>query len=532
MRSARSRGWLVPGLGAGLLLWIIWQVGWLPAHTFNATRFILYDQGSYLYAVERLNHGEVLYRDLNWQYGPLAAGWYWLWAQVGGNTPLTLVLASTALMAAAWWLLTGPTREVMGARMGTGWALLGLLPIMSPVGIMALNGPHGALEMLLLAGLAWLLARCPGRHKRALVMGLVLGALQWVRFGPHVVAFLVLGLLQGGGLRAEVPAWREWAHRMAGWLWRVLLGYAVIWLALLFYYRSVLPWAGVIEQLWPSHMVAHYAATYVRRWPEWPEAAEFFRVWVPVLCGVAGAAAWFRLTHKSGLTAVPSPMVMAGLAFGPLYWIIGGLFLFKNDYALLGHLWLVWPGAAVAWGLAWPRWRIGLIVLLLPALAMQWAGLRAVWQAEKAWQAEPMVLPNGQRLWFRAAEARRFAALGEALGGETRGKRLVVFLAGGGVHHFYGTQRVGRHWWYLPEFVRPWEAEAVERAVLQHEYALVADLGQQAESGGDPRVLQLWIPLPADMGLRVLSRMSDPKEIKGLGHVVRIRPVDGAAAPR
>jgi len=173
----------MPGLGAGLLLWIIWQIGWLPAHTFNATRFILYDQGSYLYAVERLNHGEVLYRDLNWQYGPLAAGWYWLWAQVGGNTPLTLVLASTALMAAAWWLLAGLTREVIGSRMGTGWALLGLLPIMSPVGIMALNGPHGALEMLLLAGLGWLLARCPGRHRRALVKGLMLGALEGVGLG-------------------------------------------------------------------------------------------------------------------------------------------------------------------------------------------------------------------------------------------------------------------------------------------------------------------------------------------------------------
>jgi hypothetical protein len=168
---------------------------------------------------------------------------------------------------------------------------------------------------------------------------------------------------------------------------------------------------------------------------------------------------------------------------------------------------------------------------MLPALAMLWAGLGGIWRSEQAWQAEPMVLPNGQRLWFRAEEARRFAALGEALGGETQGKKLVVFLAGGGVHHFYGTQRVGRHWWYLPEFVRPWETEAVERAVLQHEYALVADLGQQVESGGDPRVLRLWIPLPADMGLRLLSRMGDPREIEGLGHVLRIRPVDHDAVP-
>ena len=79
-----SRGWLLFGLGCLALVWILWQIGWQPAHVFNATRFILYDQGSYLYVVDRLNHGEVLYRDLNWQYGPLAAGWYWLWAQAFG----------------------------------------------------------------------------------------------------------------------------------------------------------------------------------------------------------------------------------------------------------------------------------------------------------------------------------------------------------------------------------------------------------------------------------------------------------------
>ncbi len=520
------------GLGAGLLLWIIWQVGWNPAHTFSATRFILYDQGSYLYAVERLNQGEVLYRDLNWQYGPLAAGWYWVWAQVGGNTPLLLVLASTVPMAAAWLLLARLTLEVMGPKIGAGWALLGLLPMMSPAGIMALNGPHGALEMLVLAGLAWLLARCPGRHRRAWIMGLTLGILQCVRFGPQVVAFIALGALEGWALRAEVPAWRDRVRRMAGWLWRVLLGYAAIWLVLVAYYRSVLPWDGVMEQIWPSHMVAHYAATYVRRWPEWPGVTGLFSVWLPVLCGVAGAVAWFRSAHQAGVAAISRPAILAGLAFGPLYWITGCLLLFRNDYALLGHLWLVWPGIAVAWGLAQRRWRTGLVVLLLPALAMLWAGYWAAWRAEETWQAEPMVLPNGQRLWFRAEEARRFAALGEAMGGETRGKKLVVFLAGGGVHHFYGTQRVGRHWWYLPGFVRPWEAEAVERAVLQHEYALVADLGQQAESGGDSRVLQLWIPLPADMGLRVLSRLSDPRSIDGLGHVVRMRPVENGAVSR
>lgn len=37
-------------------------------------------------------------------------------------------------------------------------------------------------------------------------------------------------------------------------------------------------------------------------------------------------------------------------------------------------------------------------------------------------------------------------------------------VVGGGIHHFFGTQRVGRHWWFLREFVRPREEEAALKA--------------------------------------------------------------------
>lgn len=528
-----SRGWLMFGLGCFALVWILWQIGWQPAHVFNATRFILYDQGSYLYVVDRLNHGEALYRDLNWQYGPLAAGWYWLWAQAGGNSPLVQVLASAGLMAAAWWLLAGLTLDAMGRRAGTLWALAGLLPVMSPSGINAINGPHGALEMFLLASLAWLLAKCPRGNRRAWGLGLLLGVLQCVRFGPHAVAFLALLVLEAWTLRAAVPTRREWLKQMGGWLGRVLLAYAIMGAALAAYYRSALPWAGMLEQLWPSHMRAHYAATYTQRWPEWPGVAGLFTVWLPVLCGLAGVAAWLWSGRKAHPTNAAHPVVLAGLAIGPLYWIIGGLFLFRNDYSLMGHLWLTWPGVAVGWAPAGPRMRIGLALLLLPALGAHVFALKTVWQEERAWQAKAQVMPNGQRLWFRPSEARRFAELGDALGGNLAEKKLAVFIAGGGVHYFYGTQRVGRHWWYLPGFVRPWEAAAAEQALLQHDYLFVADLQLKPGGAGETGTITLWIPLPDDMGLRLLPRLTAPRYIEGLGHVMRISPAaaDGKAAP-
>ncbi len=520
-----SRGWLMFGLASFALVWIFWQIGWQPAHVFNATRFILYDQGSYLYAVERLNQGEVLYRDLNWQYGPLAAGWYWLWAQAGGNSPLVQVLASAGLMAAAWGLLADLTLEAVGKRTGMLWALAGLLPVMSPSGINAMNGPHGALEMFLLAAMAWVLAKCPARNRRACLLGLLVGLLQWVRFGPHAIALLALVVLEGGLLRREGLAGRDWLRQLAGWLGRVLLVYAILAVPLAAYYRSVLPWAGVFEQLWPSHMTAHYAATYTQRWPEWPGWPGLMTTWLPVLGGLTGMVAWlWAVTKPRSAATAPLPAALTGLAFGPLYWVIGGVFLFRNDYAMMGHLWLVWPGLAVGWNLASPKLRISFLALVLPALADHGLGVSRAWQEEIAWRAEPQTMPNGQRLWFRPNEARRFAELGEALGGNLPEKKLAVFIAGGGVHYFYGTQRVGRHWWYLPEFVRPWEATAVEQALGQHEWLFVADLGQNSGQITPAGIIKLWIPLPDDMGLRLLPRLTAPRSIEGLGYVMRIQP--------
>lgn len=528
-----SRGWLRFGLGCFVSAWILWQVGWQPAHIFNATRFILYDQGSYLYAIERLNHGEMLYRDLHWQYGPLAAGWYWGWAQLGGNSPLVLVLVSSALMAGAWWLLADLTLEVIGKRAGIIWALLGLLPAMSPSGLIALNGPHGALEMLLLAACAWLLAKFPERNRRAWLLGFTLGALHWVRFGPGVVAFLALLVLEGWRLRSDVLTWRAGIAALGGWLLRVLSAYVLSWLPLLVFYYARLPWSGVFEQLWPGHMVAHYAATYSSRWPEWPGVRGLLITWLPVLCGLAGLLAWFSSGKgRNKVEAYPvRPAALCGLVFGPLYWVFGNLMLFRNDYAMVGHLWLVWPGLAVCWALAGRRLRLGLVALMVPALGANLLGVKAVWQEEQTWQAAPMRLPNGQRLWFRPGEARRFAELGEVLNRALSGEKLAVFIAGGGVHYFYGTQRVGRHWWYLPEFVRPWEAVEAERALLRHHNLFVADFGQNAAANGSSGVLPLWLPLPADMSLRLLPRLTDASYIDGLGHMMRIRPSVNHAPP-
>ncbi len=257
------------GLAAGVVLaWMIFQLGWMTAHVFNATRFILYDQGSYLYAVGRWRAGEALYRDFAWQYGPLALGWYRAFAAVAGNSPLTLVVAGSVAFAVAWLMVARLVVKVAGLRWGGVLAVAGLLPVMSASGPYAINGPHGAIEMLLLASIAWTLAAETQGRPRSWQLGVLAGLLQWVRFGPHLVA--LAGVL-------IIAAWQTWPHEvgvrafvreLGAFAGRLLAGYALTIVPLAVWFFNALPLPGAGEQLWPAYMVAHYPATYPHRWPQ------------------------------------------------------------------------------------------------------------------------------------------------------------------------------------------------------------------------------------------------------------------------
>src|SRR6478736_499245 len=235
---------------------MVWLVSELPGHLFNATRFVLYDQGSYLYAVGRWQGGEVLYRDFAWQYGPLALGWYRAFAALGGNTPLTLVVASAVAFGIGWALIARLVARAIGRTWGWAFSVAVLLPVLLPAGPFAFNGPHGALEVMLLALCAWALAADEHANAPGWRLGVAAGLLQWVRFGPHAVALVAI---------LVITAWRRWPGTsprdyfagMARFTIRLAAGYMITLLPLAAWYFEALPAAGAWEQLWPRYMVAH-----------------------------------------------------------------------------------------------------------------------------------------------------------------------------------------------------------------------------------------------------------------------------------
>jgi hypothetical protein len=319
---------------------------------------------------------------------------------------------------------------------------------------------------------------------------------------------------------------RSFAREWGAFALRLLAGYAALLLPLAAWYVFALPAAGAGEQLWPTYMVAAYAQTFPNRWPQLGSAREFFLVWLPALAGIGLALAriggnFFRRTHEASAAANGAA---SGLLFFPLYYAFGCVVLFHNDYALAGQLWLAWPGLGLAALLA-GRWtRAGFALLLLPIALGAFETLRTMSREEQRWGAQPLALPNGQQLWFRPDEAQHFGRLQAVLVQTgSPAPRLAVFLGGGGIHHFFLTRRVGRLWWFLPEFVRPWEREAVWTAILQSERILVVDMGQASgrESHG---VVALWLPLPRAMGERLLPHLRNPRHLDSVGDLLDVGP--------
>jgi|GEM_PF-4558512 len=302
---------------------------------------------------------------------------------------------------------------------------------------------------------------------------------------------------------------------------RLIGGYLVCLLPLATWYTNTLPWTGALEQLWPVHMRAHYAATYPDRWPTPSGPSELLARWLPTLLGLG--ATLFTVARNRVLAHPPSETISAtrGLLFLPLCYLLGCLILFQNAYAIIGHLWLAWVGIALVPGLLPSRYRfVGTTALVLAAIVQGMEIAHAV-KDELRWESRPQTLPNGQRLWFTPGESKRFGRLEQILS-EHAHEPLVVFLTGGGIHHFHGTRHIGRHWWFLPEFIRPWESEAAFRDIRQHRLLLVGDLGQTSALNPETHTLALWLPLPPSLAESLLPYLRNPVQLDGVGTLLQI----------
>jgi len=531
LRAALAR-WTTNPVGRAALLgltgamWLMVQFAFFPRHTLNATRFVYYDQGSFLYVIDCLERGEVLYRDVAWQYGPLAIAWFAAFAKVLGNSPVTLVLALGVAVIFTWAVIVELASRVIGfARAWLGGVVV-LLPVMTYLLLRGFNnGPHSAVEALALALLALLLAR-PERDRRGAVgLGLLLGLLQMVRFGPHLVAGLVAGVLWVASMPGR--SWRERVRQLAmsvGAYAIVLASYAM-WLA------PRLPGTAWMEQLWPSFMMEHYRQAFASRRPGIDSVSDALVRWLPmvVASGVA-VASFFRLVRcKPG---DKSHAAEAALLVFPLYFLVAWAVLFRSGYHVAGHLWLSGAALPLAWSGLSRRWRI---LAVAAALAIAVDNVRA-WTGylrnELSSDGALGVMPNGQRLWLVGPEQRMFGALEQTLAElprpqrEHRRPRAAVMVAGGGVYYFFALQRPeGRHWWFLPAFVRPWEEAHTAGSLRRCDVFLPMWSGNSGIFDAAPPAegVALWFPVSSEQVGDLPDRLHFERWIPGVGAVFSVQ---------
>ncbi len=512
-------------LGLTGAMWLIAQFAFFPGHTLNATRFIYYDQGSFLYVIDCLERGEVLYRDVAWQYGPLAIAWFAAFAKVLGNSPVTLVLALGVAVIFTWAVIV----ELASRVIGFGRAWLGgvcvLLPVMTHLLLRGFNnGPHSAVEAVMLATVALLLAR-PARDGRgALGLGLLLGLLQLVRFDPHLVAGLVAGVLWVASMPGR--SWRERTMQLAliGGAYAIVLASYAGWLA------PRLPGAAWMDQLWPSFMTEHYRQTFASRRPDIDGVSDALVRWLPMVVASGVAVAFFSRLVGRGVKGELNTAPVALLVF-PLYFLVAWAVLFRSGYHLAGHLWLIGAALPLAWSGLSRRWRV---LAVAAALAMT-VGNASAWTGylrnELSSDGASGVMPNGQRLWLVGPEQRMFGALEQTLAElprprhEHRRPRAAVMVAGGGVYYFFALQRPeGRHWWFLPAFVRPWEEARTAESLRRCDVFLPMWSGNARIFRATPPAegVALWFPVSSEQVGDLPDRLHFERWILGVGAVFSV----------
>lgn len=468
----KSGLWLsLAGLSLFLLVAIVWSfVPFLAPLTLSSETFLFHDNSYALFTADQLLEGKLLFRDVFYQYGPLAAYLHVGWARLFGNTILAfwhLAQLLTCIGVIQVWALLRRSCSIWQA---VGFGAIVLFPYFLVPGGSAggLNASvYVELERICLLSLALIWKPPADRTFRsALFIGLLLGAMQWIKFGGAFVAgasLVALDLLVLSRMGAAKQCWLRWTRVSLV----TLLGFLVIEGVLIGIACLLLPAPLASEVLWPSWMVQNYGAYRHRSVPlvHWFNLNYFLGTQMPIVAAFL-ANAWLAVRFlSSGRGVAPEHALSLRLA-GPalLFTIFFGL-------ALLVYLPHMWVASPYIWLILLPPAlflrnvsvliRVAFCIACLPAFFLSVRGL--VYPPNAHSLREVHVADD--RLWLSPEAADRVTSLQRVLdtlaqqdgGGTSGGRSILGFPMGSGFHHFLGYPPATRHAWFMPGFIRPRE---------------------------------------------------------------------------
>ncbi len=501
------------------------NLGWVRPQA-SQIDYVWWDQGAMLYCASHLLAGDLLYRDFYFNYGPVPLVGFSLVAKLFGISPFSfelhkILIDALAVMAACWLFLKHLPR----------WAALtGLLltQFCFLTGGTFLPGSYEKLGLILIV-LTW---NPPGGRsaRNAFWVGLLLGALQGVKFGSCFVAGLVVLLLDvsawimAGGLRQQ---WWGWLRNLG----IIFAGYALFqtfWVSLAF---SLMPSGYAWDAVFPKYMLDWYAS-YVgpaHRWPGFCNWNYFISYQLVLVAGVLFGIGYLvrsllgRLSASTNVQwAMGSPEITSlRFIFFPIFYLIGCLIYFKHSSNIMVYGWLTVMAMPFWLVVARGVWRIGLILMLIPCACVLPVHLSRNLLRPMPANLVRHVMPNGGALYLTKEEAAEFDGLISRLkqiDQETPQKRgFVVIPLGYGVGFWGQIPLASRHHWFYPAVVQPYESEQVWQE-FAHAKAIVLILAGPGDFFGYPRGLLengTWLPFDTTRQRELLNRFGKPIWFEG-----------------
>lgn len=497
----------------GLLLFLLIAIGWSSVPFFkprllSGETFLFHDNGYALFTADQLLAGKVLFRDVFYQYGVLTAYVHTGWAALFGNTILSywrLAQLLTCIGVLQLWVLLRRSQPVWQAL---AFGVVVLFPyFLIPGGSVERVGPYAGLERICLLSIA-LVWRAPAARPfaSALLLGALLGVMQWIKFGGAFVAgasLLAVDVLVLSYAAGETTRWLRWLKVSLV----TLSGFLLVEGSLIGFLYLLLPSPLAAEVLWPSWMVQNYEAYRYKTVSlvHWFNVNYFLGVQLPlVAAALAGMIFGGRLLFRWRVVTTEEQSAVIRSAGPPLFFF---LFFFVALLIYLPHMWVamtyVWIILLPAGFFLHktPRWCLGVfLVLCFPAFLLPVKGLvhprmdelREVHLAKDTLWLSPETeerVTRLQRALARLAQERGWAAFERPA--------ILGFPMGSGFHHFLGYPPATRHAWFMSGFVRPREEETLVKS-LDRTFAVVVFFPQPqtAPPSPDPNTWEFFsIPL-------------------------------------
>jgi hypothetical protein len=508
------------------------------------------DTGVNLIVARRLLDGGVLYRDIAYQYGPASPYLHAALAAVLGNSLRTYILyhavTSMVALALAYRLLR---RAVAPAAAGTV-ALLGMLPtLVSPGAIVGafVSAAYIPLERvaILLVVLAWL---PPSERdwRTSARLGMLLGALQLVRFGTAVFVGLAVVLLDLALMAFD----RRYRVSTGRWVRSLLViggAFAGVQLLITMVSYILLPADLATDFLWPLYTLEAYAPFSGARWPiaHWKYLVAHYTT--PVV-GIAASVVAFALLVRRGRSAAVRPGGVAEpaewrLLLPPAVFLVAAIGFFRTVYHFEQFAWALMMPAALLVDRHGRRAMLVFAFLAMPGMLFMTRTLLLPPFAREA----RLVLPNAERLQVQGhipaqvsgvLAGVRAADSSARMSGVSRPLTVYVTPTGAGFHALYDIPFHARQPWHIGGFVRPRDereilsnvdAGTAAFIVLHNQLYVPTTADSAAPLSRDPCGWYVHPPYSRALCDQLAPRLAAPIRLEGGGWLVL--PVDSLRPP-